>query len=115
MDGNHFGHISLKHAAELAGLGNITKNYLLTSPEHGNLLWFNAVLTDAELAPDEKTRHDFCDNCNICVEACPSGALENAGSFGKKKCSQFFKIVDKRLEIQCFLCRSICPRRFGES
>lgn len=31
-----FGYISLKNAAELAGLGVIVKNYLLTNPEYGN-------------------------------------------------------------------------------
>jgi len=51
---DQFGYISLKHAAELAGLGVIGKNYLLTNPNYGNLLWLSAVLTDAELIPDKK-------------------------------------------------------------
>lgn len=113
VEGKHWGTISLKHAAELAGLGVITRNYLLTSREHGNLLWLSAVLTDAELAPDEKARYAFCGGCSICVEACPSGALDDPASFGRKKCDQFFKIVDRKLEIQCFKCRAVCPWRFG--
>ena len=64
-----FGHISLKHAAEIAGLGVIGKNYLLTNPEYGNLIWLSAVLTDAELTPDEKAKSAMCHNCNKCVEA----------------------------------------------
>ncbi|MCL2166309.1 MAG: epoxyqueuosine reductase, partial [Clostridiales bacterium] len=71
VNGDFYGHISLKHAAELAGIGVITRNYLLTSPEYGNLLWLSAVLTDADLVPDEKLRNNFCENCNKCVEACP--------------------------------------------
>ena len=113
IEGKHWGTISLKHAAELAGLGVIARNYLLTSDRYGNLLWFSAVLTDAALIPDEKARYAFCDGCNICVEACPSGALDDPASFGRKKCDQFFKIVDKKLEIQCFACRAVCPHRFG--
>ena len=31
VNGKQYGHISLKHAAELAGLGVVTRNYLLTS------------------------------------------------------------------------------------
>jgi epoxyqueuosine reductase QueG len=114
IEGKHWGTISLKHAAELAGLGVITRNYLLTSPAHGNLLWLSAVLTDAALAPDEKARLELCENCNLCVETCPSGALDNPGLFGRKKCDQFFKIVDKKLEIQCYKCRAVCPHRFGK-
>jgi len=108
-----FGHISLKHAAEIAGLGIIGKNYLLTNPRYGNLLWFSAVLTDAELVPDEKVRFDMCGNCSKCIEACPVGALDNLASFKKKDCSQFFKIENKKFVIKCFLCRIICPYSFG--
>ena len=115
IDGNHHGFISLKHAAELAGLGIIGKNYLLTNEQYGNLLWLSAVLTDAELKPDQKAKYKICDNCGKCVEACPSGALKNyspnakSAQFGKKACSQFYKIVNKKLEIQCFACRTVCP------
>jgi len=115
-DGNgrkeQFGYISLKHAAEISGLGVIGKNYLLTNPQYGNLLWLSAVLTDAELAPDEKVQSAMCDNCNICVEACPSRALDDLASFGRKGCSQFFKIENGSFVIKCFLCRTICPHGF---
>jgi len=108
-----FGHISLKHAAEIAGLGVIGKNYLLTNPQYGNLLWLSAILTDAELMPDEKAEFTMCDNCNKCVEACPAGALGDLALFGKKGCSQFFKIENRKFVIKCFLCRKVCPYRFG--
>jgi epoxyqueuosine reductase QueG len=108
-----FGYISLKHAAEIAGLGVIGKNYLLTNPQYGNLLWLSAVLTDAELVPDEKLALYFCDNCNKCVTACPAKALDDLALFGKKGCSGFFKIEDKKFKIKCFLCRTICPHGLG--
>ena len=111
----HFGYISLKHAAEIAGLGFIGKNYLLTNPQYGNLLWLSAVLTDAELAPDEKAQSAMCGNCSKCVEACPVGALDDRASFGKKGCASFFAIEDKKLKIKCFLCRTVCPYCFGAS
>jgi epoxyqueuosine reductase QueG len=108
-----FGYISLKHAAEIAGLGIIGKNYLLTNPQYGNLLWFSAVLSDAELTPDKKAQSSMCDNCNKCVEACPVGALDNLASFGRKGCSNFFTIEDRKFKIKCFLCRTVCPHCFG--
>ena len=95
INGMQSGHISLKHAAQLAGLGVIGRNYLLTNPQYGNLLWFSAVLTDAELTPDEKLRNSFCDGCNICVEACPSKALDDQASFGRKVCADnMFKKIE---------------------
>ncbi|MDR1955187.1 MAG: 4Fe-4S binding protein [Candidatus Methanoplasma sp.] len=101
--------ISLKHAAELAGLGVIGRNYLLTNPEYGNLLWFSAVLTNADLTPDERARYTVCNNCNICVEMCPTKALDDPVSFGRKECSSNFKMVGGKLDIRCFLCRKVCP------
>jgi epoxyqueuosine reductase QueG len=114
-DGNKelFGHISLKHAAENAGLGVIGKNYLLTNPRYGNLLWLSADLTDAELDYDEKIQSGMCDDCNICVEACPAGSLGNPAAFGKKGCAKYFRIEDRKLKIKCYLCRTICPHGFG--
>ena len=107
------GHISLKHAAELAGLGMISKNYLLTNSQFGNTLWFSAVLTDAIIDPDEKVRYGICDNCNKCIESCPVNALDDINAFGRKSCSTFYKIVNKKLEIQCYKCRAICPHCLG--
>jgi len=111
-----FGLISLKHAAELAGLGVIGRNYLLTNPQYGNLLWLAAVLTDADLSPDKRIEHNFCDNCNICVEACPAGALDDYPvAFRRKKCDgTMFEMVDKKWEILCFNCRKACPHCLGE-
>lgn len=109
----HFGLISIKHAAQIAGLGVIGKNYLLTNKQYGNLLWLSAVLTDAKLAPDEKTAFTMCENCNKCVEACPVGALNDIDAFGKKGCSKHFVIEDKKLRIKCFSCRTVCPHGLG--
>ncbi|MDR0332965.1 MAG: 4Fe-4S binding protein [Dysgonamonadaceae bacterium] len=114
-NGRYYGQISLKHAAELAGLGVMTRNFLLTNREHGNLLWLSAVLTDANLVPDKKVEYSFCHNCNKCVEVCPTKALDNPALFSQKKC---YEIVLKQLNgkwiYDCFLCRKVCPYRFGE-
>ncbi|MCL1848667.1 MAG: 4Fe-4S binding protein [Clostridiales bacterium] len=109
----HFGYISLKHAAEIAGLGVIGKNYLLTSLRYGNLLWLSAVLTDAPLTPDDRVAQSICEGCNQCVEACPAGALDDIPPFGKKGCSQYFRIENKKFLIKCYQCRAVCPKRFG--
>jgi len=116
VNGQFFGYISLKHAAELAGLGVIGKNYLLYNSEYGNLLWFSAVLTDADLVSDKKVRYKICNNCNKCVEMCPVKALDNLDSFRKKECSgTVFKKINGKWEIMCFLCRKVCPNRFGKN
>ena len=114
VEGMQHGHISLKHAAEIAGLGIIGRNYLLINDKYGTLLWFSAVLTDAELIPDEKAKYSVCDNCDKCVKTCPSKALDTPDLFEKKACANLmFKMEDKKWKIKCFLCRKICPYHFG--
>jgi epoxyqueuosine reductase QueG len=111
-----FGHISLKHAAELSGIGIIGRNYLLQNAKYGNLLWLSAVLTNADLTPDEKVENNLCDNCHKCVDVCPVNALDNQSSFNKKDCSRnIYKMVDGKWEFACFLCRQVCPNRFGKN
>jgi epoxyqueuosine reductase QueG len=116
VNGEQFGLISLKHAAEFAGLGTITRNYLLTNQEYGNLLWFSAVLTTAELSPDEKPPAIDCEDCMKCVEMCPIDALDSIASFKKKECGKnMMKMENKKWKIDCFLCREVCPKGFGEA
>ena len=113
VDGKFSGHISLKHAAESAGIGIIGRNNLLLSPEYGTCLWLSAVLTTSEIVPDNKQELDYCDGCNLCVEACPAGVLDDLSSFKKKECANYFKLVGGKFKISCFKCRTVCPRRFG--
>jgi len=114
VEGSTRGPISLKHAAQLAGLGVIGRNYLLTNPEHGNLLWFSAVLTDAELPPDSRVQYDMCGGCDKCVTACPARALDTPGTVIKKACDKnVFRQINRKWEIMCFQCRKVCPHRFG--
>jgi len=109
-----FGYISLKHAAELAGLGVIGKNYLLTNSKYGNLLWLSAVLTDVDLIPDKKVQYEICEKCNKCIKACPSGALNDFAVFDRKKCSKYYTIENKQFEIKCYSCCKVCPYCFGK-
>lgn len=107
-------HLSMKRAADYAGLGRITRNHLLTSPRYGNMLWFAAVLTDGAFAPDEMISENICGGCHLCVMACPAGALNDPEQFNQKECDRFrCKIVDGNLSIVCYECRRACPMRFG--
>ena len=46
--------ISLKHAAQAAGLGTIGRHSLLITPEFGSMVWLGAVLCDQELEQDDR-------------------------------------------------------------
>lgn len=114
VEGRFRSPLSLKHAAQAAGMGYVGKNYLLANREFGNRLWLGAVLTDLELVPDPPYPEDLCHECGICVEECPSGALSTE-LFGQKECRRMcYKTRGGKLvELMCWHCRTVCPHGYG--
>jgi epoxyqueuosine reductase len=104
------GIISLKHSAQLAGLGSMGKNTLLINKEFGNRLWLGGIITTAEIEPDEQTK-SFCpESCNICIEKCPQKALDG-NTIDQKRCREicFSCTEGGGWLIECNVCRIECP------
>jgi len=81
------GIFSLKHAAEQAGLGLIGKSTLLITPQYGPRVRLGALITDAPLLPDPLLQDMVCcSNCCICVETCPTKAINDRDHFDQMKC-----------------------------
>lgn len=78
--------LSLRHAAVAAGLGGFGQHNLVVHPRFGTRVLFGAVLTDLELRPDPPVETNACTECGQCLEACPSGALDEAGKTNLAKC-----------------------------
>lgn len=91
MSKGGFADISLRHAAVAAGLGCFGRNNLVIHPKHGVRLIFSAVLCDADLPADPPVKEDLCNHCNICVESCPVGALDEEGKTDIGKCSPYIQ------------------------
>jgi epoxyqueuosine reductase QueG len=65
-------------AAARAGLGWIGKSGLFVSPDYGCALWLATVLTDAPFATGRPVTQSRCGDCELCVHACPCGAIKGA-------------------------------------
>lgn len=78
--------ISLRHAALAAGLGTFGRHNLIISPRFGTRIIFTAVLTDMELTSDPPVTDVLCDQCGLCVDACPARALDEEGKTEDMKC-----------------------------
>lgn len=104
------GILSLKHAAQLAGVGSIGKNTLLINKQFGNRLWLGAVITDMELEPDPPVKNLCPESCRICIKACPQGALDGT-TIDQKKCRQisFSETEGGEMILTCNTCRKVCP------
>jgi len=110
------GILSLRHAGMLAGLGTLGRNTLLKNKDWGNMIRLGAVLADVPLEQDAIATEPACPpDCTICLDGCPSGALDGE-TVNQKKCRNHSQTTTARgfHIIQCNMCRKVCPQHPGE-
>ena len=84
------GHLSLKHAAVSAGLGQIGRSNLLLTERFGPHQRLGAVITEAVLEPDPARDLRLCiESCKKCEAACPVGALRE-GRYNVDPCFNYW-------------------------
>jgi len=109
-----------KYWAMQAGLGFIGKNSLLIEPNKGSWFFLSGVVIDKEFEPDIPFSENLCGNCKICIEACPTNAIEEDRVLNAKKCISYLTIEDKssfeKLNQSwqewiwgCDICQLVCP------
>jgi epoxyqueuosine reductase QueG len=113
--GHGMGILSMRHAAQLAGLGRLGRNTLLVNAELGNMGYIGAVLTAAELEPDRPLEGSPCpEDCRICQEACPENALVGQTVIQGRCRKASIVNVGRNFSIyHCHECRSRCPLHQG--
>lgn len=114
------GTFSHKLAARLAGLGYIGKSGLFISDDYGSKIRLATVLTNMPLSPDRPLSVNRCGDCDICVKACPAGAISGVeyqvgmpreDIFSAEKCSNHMKnYKDIGRGSVCGLCIKACPK-----
>ncbi len=105
-----------------AGLGVVTKNGLLTTPEFGSWVVLAAMLLDAPVDTYAAlVADDPCGRCRICIDACPTGAIVADRTINAKACLSYQTIentgaVPEALRpgfehtiFGCDICQETCP------
>ncbi len=109
------GEFNLKEAAIRAGLGKRGKSTVVLHPEYGPRLRFMAIRTDTPLEsiigpvlPDEE--NPVCQDCSVCIDACPTLALEPYRLPDISLClSNTSPLTEEGRSILCDLCLHLCP------
>ena len=113
-----------KIKASEAGIGKFGKNTLIFNKNFGSWITLSTIITNAPLEPDSPAKGD-CGDCNLCVEACPTGALSKHYNLDVSKCITFF-LCHLKKEIpreyrdvigvrvgNCTICSDVCPYNKG--
>jgi epoxyqueuosine reductase len=116
-----------KPLAALAGLGWQGKHTNLVSRTHGSWLFLGALLTTAELVPDE-AEADHCGSCRRCLDVCPTAAFPAPYQLDARRCIAYLTIEHKGQIARefraamgnriygCDDCLAVCPwNKFAEA
>lgn len=110
-----------------AGLGWMGKNGNLILPHQGSFFFLGEILTTEEADHYDQPQRDRCGTCRRCLDACPTGALEEVRCLNANKCLSYLTI-EHRGELPaeqatrlgnrlygCDTCQLVCPwNRFAE-
>ncbi len=106
--------------AQRAGLGWYGKNTNILTKGWGSWVFLAEIVTNLELAPDEALKAN-CGSCELCLHACPTGALPNPYELDSTRCISFLTIELRGsipLELRplmgnlifgCDICQEVCP------
>jgi epoxyqueuosine reductase len=112
-----------REAAARAGVGFYGKNTLLITRRFGSWVVLGTLVSDLALEPTPSLELD-CGSCTLCIEACPTGALDEPGTLDATKCLSYWTqsarpIPDeyqRALGAQvygCDICQDVCPWNRG--
>lgn len=111
-----------KALAQRAGLGWTGKNSLLISKKHGSFFFLGGIITDLELEYNKVPGKDYCGNCRLCIDGCPTGALVKPHVLDARRCISYLTIENRAgglpVELKskfrnrifgCDICQEVCP------
>src|SRR5215211_258072 len=112
-----------REAAARAGVGFYGKNTMLITRRHGSWVVLGTLVTAAELEPTPQLALD-CGSCRLCIDACPTGALDEPGTLDANRCLSYWtqskhsipEAYREALEDRvygCDICQDVCPWNRG--
>jgi epoxyqueuosine reductase len=112
-----------REAAARSGVGFYGKNTLLITRRHGSWVVLGTVVTTADLEATAPLDAD-CGSCTLCIEACPTGALDEPGVLDSTKCLSYWTQAPAPIPTEyrahigsqvygCDICQDVCPWNRG--
>jgi epoxyqueuosine reductase len=112
-----------REAAARSGVGFYGKNTMLITRRFGSWIVLGTLVTDVELEPTPPLSLD-CGSCTLCIEACPTGALDEPGVLDANRCLSYWTQAGDSIPAPyreelgdqvygCDICQDVCPWNRG--
>ncbi|HZN22227.1 MAG TPA: tRNA epoxyqueuosine(34) reductase QueG [Gaiellaceae bacterium] len=112
-----------REGAVRAGIAFYGKNTLAITRRFGSWVVLGTLVTDLEIEPSPALELD-CGSCRLCIDACPTGALDEPGVLDSTKCLSYWTQAPEpipegyRAELGdsvygCDICQDVCPWNRG--
>jgi epoxyqueuosine reductase len=112
-----------REAAARSGVGFYGKNTMLITRRHGSWVVLGTLVTDVELETTPRWNAD-CGSCRLCIDACPTGALDEPGTLDATRCLSYWTQAPKPVPLEfrealedrvygCDICQDVCPWNRG--
>ena len=109
--------------AERSGVGFLGKNTMLITRSHGSWVVLGTLVTTAALEATAPVDAG-CGSCTLCIDACPTGALDEPGVLDATLCLSYWtqtagdmpEVVMDALGDRvygCDICQDVCPWNRG--
>ena len=110
-------------AAVRAGVAFFGKNTMAITRRHGSWVVLGVVVTDVEIETSPALGLD-CGECRLCIDACPTGALDEPGVLDATKCLSYWTQAPEPIPENfrgelgdsvygCDICQDVCPWNRG--
>ncbi len=110
-------------AAVRAGIAFYGKNTMAITHRHGSWVVLGVLVTDVELEASPPLELD-CGQCRLCIDACPTGALDEPGTLDSTKCLSYwsqapasipeaYRAEMGEMVYGCDICQEMCPWNRG--
>jgi epoxyqueuosine reductase len=112
-----------REGAVRAGVGFYGKNTMLITRRHGSWVVLGTLVTDVQIESTPPLELD-CGSCTLCIDACPTGALDEPGTLDSTKCLSYWTQSGDEIPrpyrselgdqvYGCDICQDVCPWNRG--
>ncbi len=110
-----------REIAYKSGIGYYGKNCSIINEKYGSFIFIGYILTNLDIDIDYIKVDEGCGECDLCLRACPTGALEGPYRLNPKKCISYLTQTKEKIPYElrskmgikiygCDTCQMVCPK-----